>query len=70
YLNDHLGKNPWFCGEHMTGADVMMIFPLEAAASRAEAIKTMPNIAAYVKKVHALPAYKKALEVGGPYDYA
>ncbi|HEX4918335.1 MAG TPA: glutathione S-transferase [Limnobacter sp.] len=70
YLNDHLGKNTWFCGDQMTGADIMMIFPLEAAASRAESIKSMPNIAAYVKRVHALPAYKKALEVGGPYDYA
>lgn len=70
YLNDVLGKNKWFCGDEMTAADVMMSFPLEAAMSRADQINSMPNIAAFVKRIHAMPSYKKALEVGGPYDYA
>eukprot|EP01038_Epipyxis_sp_PR26KG_P003931 gene3931-5636_t len=46
----------------MTGADFMMSFPLEAAISRAESINSMPKIAAYVKRIHAMPSFKKALE--------
>jgi len=30
----------------------------------------LPAINAWVKKVHALPAYQNALKKGGPYDYA
>ncbi len=70
FIESVLAKNPWFCGPEMTGADIMMSFPLEAAASRAEDIRNMPHITAYLKRIHALPSYKKALEVGGPYNYA
>lgn len=70
FIDKHLSKNEWFCGDELSGADFMMIFPLEAAASRSSDIENMPNIKKYVAKVHALPAYKKALEKGGPYDYA
>jgi glutathione S-transferase len=70
FIENHLSKNEWFCGNDLTGADFMMIFPLEAAMNRAGGVKTMPNIQKYVAKVHALSSYKKALEVGGPYDYA
>ena len=65
-----LAKNEWFCGSEMTGADFMMSFPLEAAMSRAESINSMPKISAYVKRIHTMPSFKKALEVGGPYNYA
>ncbi|MDX1668256.1 MAG: glutathione binding-like protein [Limnobacter sp.] len=70
FIENHLSKNAWFCGDELSGADFMMIFPLEAAANRSKDIDNMPNIKKYVAKVHALPAYKKALEKGGPYDYA
>ena len=29
-----------------------------------------PHLAAWLKTIHARPAYQRALEVGGPYDYA
>lgn len=70
FIDAHLGKNQWFCGDQLSGADFMMIFPLEAAASRADAIKNCTNIKAFVDRVHKLPAYRTALEKGGPYDYA
>lgn len=70
YINDVLTQNAWFCGADMTAADIMMSFPLEAACSRAEAIAQFPKIREFVDRIHARPAYKKALEVGGPYDYA
>lgn len=70
YIDSVLAQRPWFCGEEMTGADIMMSFPLEAAMQRAESARAMPHVAAFVKKIHARPAYIKALEVGGPYDFA
>jgi glutathione S-transferase len=66
YMESELGKSPWFAGEELTGADIQMSFPLEAAATRAAATP-MPNITAFLEKIHARPAYKRALERGGPY---
>ncbi|MCA6058401.1 MULTISPECIES: glutathione S-transferase [unclassified Thalassolituus] len=70
YIEQHLGSNSWFAGEQMTGADFQLIFPLEAALNRGSQASEYPNIAAWVKRVHALPTYQTALEKGGPYDYA
>ena len=70
YIEQHLGSNSWFAGEQITGADFQLIYPLEAALYRDSQASEYPNIAAWVKRVHALPTYQTALEKGGPYDYA
>lgn len=62
-----LGKSPWFAGAEITGADIMMSFPLEAAASRAG---LPPRCGAWLATVHARPAYTAALARGGPYELA
>ena len=64
-----LSKSPWFAGGAFTAADIMMSFPLEAAASRAGA-GTQPHIKAWLEAIHARPAYIVALARGGPYAYA
>ncbi len=64
-----LGKTPWFAGDDFTAADIMMSFPVEAAASRAGA-GDKPRIREWLNAIHARPAYKRALERGGPYAYA
>jgi glutathione S-transferase len=69
FIEAELGKSAWFAGEELTGADIMMSFPLEAAASRG-GLGDRPKLAAFVARVHARPAYAKALERGGKYDYA
>lgn len=69
FIEDHLSKNDWFAGKKMTGADIQMSFPLEASMARTN-MDECPHTKSYIEKIHALPAYKKALEVGGPYDYA
>ena len=66
YLNDH----DWFAGDSLTGADIQMIFPLEACVMSGTAGEKYPNVKAYVKRIHAREGYQKALAVGGPYDYA
>jgi glutathione S-transferase len=67
FIEDTLSKSQWFCGDRMTGADIMMSFPLEAAAMRAGLKDNYPHAAALLERIHALPTYKKALEKGGPY---
>ncbi|HTN39628.1 MAG TPA: glutathione S-transferase [Asticcacaulis sp.] len=66
---DALTKLPWFAGAEFSAADIMMSFPLEAAASRANADEKS-HIKAWLKTIHARPAYQKALARGGPYAYA
>ena len=69
FIENHLSQQEWFCGDKLTGADIQMSFPLEAMIAR-EGGDHYPNIAAYVRKFQARPAYQKALEAGGEYDYA
>jgi glutathione S-transferase len=64
-LSDH----EWFAGEDFTAADIMMSFPVEAAAARAGA-GSRPHVRAWLDRIHARPAYGRALERGGPYAYA
>jgi glutathione S-transferase len=70
YVEGELAKRPWFAGATITGADIMMSFPLEAAATRAGARQGRENLAAWLDRIHARPAYQAALKQGGPYAYA
>ena len=69
-MEAELGKSTWFAGEEMTGADIQMSFPLEAAASRGGLDASRPNLFRFVQTIHARPAYRRALEKGGQYDFA
>ena len=70
YMEDELGKDGWFAGKSITGADIQMSFPLEASVARGIVGKNRPNITAWVERVHARPAYQAALAKGGEYDFA
>ena len=70
YLEGVLTRTEWFAGPEFTAADIMMSYPLEAAADRAGALVGRPHLAAFLEKIHARPAYKRALEKGGPDAYA
>jgi glutathione S-transferase len=67
YVEAELTQRPWFAGPDFTAADVMMSFPLEAAAARAMASRERPRICAWLEKIHSRRAYQAALEAGGPY---
>ncbi len=69
YWEASLAKTGWFIGDEFSAADIMMSFPLEAAGSRAP-LDNAPNITEFLKRIHARPAYARALETGGPYAYA
>jgi glutathione S-transferase len=70
FIEAELGRSTWFAGKEFSAADVQMSFPLEAAVQRAAAGQGRPKIEAFLKRIHARPAYKKALQRGGPYSFA
>ena len=65
YLEAELGKNKWFASDEFSAADVQLSFPLEAAAARGGLGESRPRLMAFLKKIHARPAYKRALKRGG-----
>jgi glutathione S-transferase len=67
FMEAALKKSKWFCGDAMTAADIQMSFPLEAAAVRTNLKDDYPRLADCLERMHATPAYKRALEKGGPY---
>jgi glutathione S-transferase len=68
YVESELAKSEWLAGKELTAADVQMSFPLEAAAARGDTDKPRPFLRAFLGRAHARPAYKRALEKGGPYE--
>lgn len=70
YVEQELAGRPWFAGDAMTAADIMMSFPLEAARARAGLAEGRPATVAWLDRIHALPAYQRALAKGGTYAYA
>ena len=70
YWEGDLAASGWFAGPAFSAADVMMSFPVEAAASRGDTSVVRPNLKAFLARIHDRPAYKRALQAGGPYAYA
>ena len=70
FMESELNRSEWFAGPEFSAADIQMSFPIEAAAQRAGLDASRPKLMAYLKKIHARPAYKRALERGGPYSFA
>ncbi len=68
YMEGELGKHAWFAGDAFTAADVQMSFPLEAAAVRGGLDASRPRLMAFLERIHARPAYQRALERGGRYE--
>lgn len=68
YINESLAATGWFVGDSFSAADIQMSFPLEAASARGDANTTFPHIAAFVERIHQRPAFRRALERGGPYE--
>ena len=70
FMESELGRSEWFAGAEFSAADIQMSFPLEAAAQRAGLDAGRPKLWAFLQRIHARPAYRRALERGGPYSFA
>jgi glutathione S-transferase len=67
YQESELAQHRWFAGNEFTAADIQMSFPIEAAAARAGLDASRPKLAAFLDRIHARPAYQRALERGGEF---
>jgi glutathione S-transferase len=70
FLEAELARGPWFAGDAFSAADIMMSFPLEVATARAGLNATRPNLLNFLERIHARPAYQRALKRGGEYAFA
>lgn len=68
YIEGELAKSAWFAGPDFTAADIQMSFPLEAAAARGGLDERRPKVMDFLRRIHARPAYQRALERGGAYE--
>ena len=67
FVNRSLEGREWLVGATLSGADIQMSFVGEALRGlRGQ----YPNIDAWVRRFQARPAYRRALERGGPYALA
>ncbi len=68
FWEGELGKSEWLAGNDFTAADIQMSFPFEAASARGGLDQNYPKAMAWLAKIHARPAYQRALDIGGPYE--
>lgn len=68
YWEGELAKSEWFAGNEFTAADIQMSYALEAAQARGGLELGHPKAMAFLERIHARPAYTRALEKGGPYQ--
>lgn len=68
YLEAELTGREWFAGEQFSAADIQMSFPVEAFAARGGLDKSKPQLFNWLQRIHARPAYQRALVRGGPYE--
>lgn len=68
YMESELKGSPWFAGPQFTAADIQMSFPLEVSEARAGLDAHYPQLQDFLRRIHARPAYQRALQRGGPYQ--
>lgn len=66
FMNDAMKGRDYFVGEGLTGADIMLSFPLEIAEARG-VLAPYEALTAWVGRIHGRPAYIAALEKSGDY---
>lgn len=69
FMEAELSDDGYFIGNSLSAADIMLSFPAEVAVAQGRTA-TRPKLAAFVKAIHARPAWQRALEKGGHYNFA
>ncbi len=67
FMESELAKSDWFAGAEFSAADVQMSFPLEAARMRGGLDEKHPRLMSFLERIHARPAYGRAIDKGGAY---
>jgi glutathione S-transferase len=68
FMEAALGRDERLAGPRFTAADVQMSFPVEVSRMRGGLDGRRPKLMAFLEKIHARPAYQRALERGGKYE--
>lgn len=66
YVDGYLKGRAFFVGDSLTGADIAMSFVGEVARAQKK-LEAYPSFNAWLDRMHARPAWQRALERGGPY---
>lgn len=69
YVEGHLAGRDYFVADRLTGADIQMSFVGEIAKGNG-ALANLPNLKAWLGRMHARPQWQTALTKGGPYRFA
>jgi glutathione S-transferase len=67
FMEGELAGREWFAGTEFSAADIQMSFPLEAAQARGGLDAKRPRLAGFLERIHARPAYRRAIDKGGEY---
>jgi glutathione S-transferase len=65
YIESHMTGREFLVGDSLTGADINMEYLLELS-NLVGILNDRPNAKAYLGRLMARDAYKKAIEIGGP----
>lgn len=68
YMDSQLEGRDYFIGDDLTAADVNLTFAIQALRML-YGLEKFPRLAAFLDRVQARPAYRKAIERGGPYAF-
>lgn len=69
YMEHALRPSGHFVMDDLSAADIMLSFPAEIAIKQGQG-KRFPKLARFVEHIQGRPAYKSALDKGGPYRFA
>jgi glutathione S-transferase len=69
YVEGALKGRGFLIGDTLTGADIQMSFVGEMA-DMYDRLGPFPNLVAWLKRLHARPAFQRSVEKGGAYRFA
>lgn len=60
-----LADAPWFGGDDLTAADIVLSYPMESAQARGFITASHPNCAAWLERMRARPSFQTAMAKDG-----
>ena len=68
FLDAELSGHDYFVGDELTAADIQLSFAVQAARML-YTLEKFPNLAGFLTRISARPAYRRAIERGGEYAF-